>query len=83
MTVASADVDNAEWREAIGEDPRLTTKLLMAGYYYTDSAETDLTDDQLDEASADLYELGYFAAVLVLDEQAAFDCRKTLPKANR
>jgi hypothetical protein len=76
-------IDTDEWLEAIGKDHCLTTRHLMAGYYYTDSAETDLTDDQLDEAFADLYKRGYFATILVLDKRASFDVRKTLPKANR
>jgi hypothetical protein len=80
MTITA--VDPAEWLEAIGTDPDLTTRDLMAGHYYAD-ADTDLTDDQLQESFEKLLERGYFTAVLVLDEQASVDVRKTLPKANR
>jgi disulfide oxidoreductase YuzD len=80
---AQTAVDEHEWLEAIGKDPDLTTRDLMAGYYYTDVGETDLTDDQLHESFDKLIERGYFAPILVLDKQASFDVRKTLPKANR
>jgi hypothetical protein len=80
---AQTAVDDREWLAAIGKDPDLTTKDLMAGYYYADADETGLTDDQLQESFDKLYERGYFAPVLGLDEQASFDVRKTMPKANR
>jgi hypothetical protein len=80
---APAAVDDREWLEAIGKDPELTTRDLMAGYYYTDAAETDLTDDQLGESFGRLFARGYFSEILVLDKQASFDVRKTIPKANR
>jgi hypothetical protein len=80
---AQTAVDDHEWLEAIGKDPELTTKDLMAGYYYAGADETDLTDDQLQESFDKLIERGYFTPILVLDEQASFDVRKTIPKANR
>lgn len=81
MTIAAIDTD--DWLAAIASDPELTTRDLMAGYYYTDDGETDLTDDQLQESFDKLVGRGYFAAVLILDERSSFDVRKTLPKAKR
>jgi 2-hydroxychromene-2-carboxylate isomerase len=81
--MTSAAIDTDDWLAAIAGDPGLTTRDLMAGYYYTDDAETDLTDDQLQESFDKLVSRGYFGAVLVLDEHASLDVRKTLPKAKR
>ena len=69
-------VDDRVWLEAIGKDSDLTTRDLMAAYYYTDDGETDLTDEQLQESFDRLFKRGYFSETLVLDEQASFDIRR-------
>lgn len=80
MTTA---IDTDDWLRAIALDPELTAKDLLAGYYYAGADETGLSDELLQESFDKLADRGYFAPILVLDEQASFDVRKTLPKANR
>jgi hypothetical protein len=80
MTEIAAAVDNYEWLETIDQDPELTPDDLLAGRYYV-GAEADRTDDQLQESFDRLYDHGYFTTVLVLDEQASFDVRRTIPNA--
>jgi hypothetical protein len=82
---AQHDKRNRHRRLAAGyrPGPQLTAKDLLAGYYYAGADETGLSDELLQESFDKLAERGYFEPVLVLDEQASFDVRKTLPKANR
>jgi hypothetical protein len=80
--MATPTIDNDQWLEAIEHDPELTTGDLLAAYYYI-GADTDLTDDQLQASFGRLYDRGYFAPVLVLDGQASFDVKRTIPQTAR
>jgi hypothetical protein len=80
MTITA--IDSHGWLEAIDRDPGLTPEDLLAGHYYA-GADTDRTDELLQESFEKLAERGYFTPILVLDKRASFDVRKTLPKAHR
>ena len=95
MTITA--VDPTEWLHAIEHDRRHSPQdVLVSRYYAADpilqSAEwcapfadpdDDLTDEQIQESYEKLYAHGYFKTVLVLDEQAKFDCRFSLPAQRR
>jgi len=74
-----AAIDEIEWLHAVQRDPDLTAEDRQAALYYADF-DTDLTDEQIQGSFDKLIDLGYFAPVLVLNEQPTFDIRRSLPR---
>lgn len=64
----------------IDNDLELTAEDLLAGHYYV-GAETDRTDDQLQESFEQAVRARILHDGLGPDEQASFDVKRTIPKA--